>query len=123
MDIIESILSRFSWNAGEYRTCISVLHLISESRGADFLLRQLLEECGYGNDIYGFNFPNTYDPSDAEDNGYFESGIQFYFHNEQQVVSCSEVIRILNEFVRIYLKPESQEIRSLLDMVPMKLLK
>lgn len=123
MDVIERILSLFSWNADQYRTCISVLYLISENRGTAFLLRELLEDCGYGNDIYGYNFPDTYDPLDSETDEYFESGIQFYFHDEQQVVPYPEFVKLLNEFVRVYVKSGSQEIRSLLDMVSVKLLK
>lgn len=112
MDVIDVIISKFRCNASNYRICITVIYLISQNYGVVFLLKKLLEEYGYGNDVYGYNFPNIFDPSDSDDEYYFESGIQFYFHNDMQVVSNSEVVKLLKEFCGLYIESEYENVEE-----------
>lgn len=117
MNSLDNIIARLEKKVQKYRMCICVIYLISENHGVAFMLRHFLQEYGYGNEVYGYNFPNIYEPYESNDTNYFESGIQFYFHDKIQLISNSDFATLINQFCEAYIGTESKEINELINEV------
>ena len=104
-----SIFEEFSEISKEYMECVDVMCMITKNHGIIRLLDEFLDGNGYGNDIYGFNFPNVYEPDESDDPNYFESGVQFYFHDTICVLSDVDFINLVEKFCYIYLKRNISE--------------
>lgn len=105
MDIIkEVLLPQFKLELRKYDVCICVMDLLAHLYGVPFLWQQFLAEDGWGNDVYGFNFPNIYEPDEWNEEGYFESGVQFYYHQQIQLISYCDLAAVVEEFCTVYQK-------------------
>ena len=123
MDLIDKYLPLLGTELISYKECISVMHLISSNHGIIKMLDYFIEEKSFGNDIYGFNFPNIYEPCDSDDEDYFENGVQFYFHGKVKVVSNDMFINLIEVFCELYLQENpsnAPKIKHSLNLIKVK---
>ena len=105
MDIVKDVLlPQFKPELRKYDVCICVMDLLARLHGVPFLLKQFLAEDGWGNDVYGFNFPNIYEPYECNEDGYFASGVQFYYHEQTQLISNGDFAAVVEALCAVYQK-------------------
>lgn len=82
MDIIKDVLlPQFKPEFRKYDVCICVMDLLVYLHGVPFLLKRFLAE-----------------------NGYFESGVQFYYHRKIQLISNCDLAAVVEELCAVYQK-------------------
>lgn len=77
----------------------------------DFLdkLKLMSEKIGFGNNIYGFNFPDIFDEGDIGSEGYFENGIEFYLHNSSIVLDYSTFYEYIKIISGVYVEKNQKD--------------
>lgn len=107
-EIDKEFVKRFPYDESKYKVILLCFQYILKQSFIR-VLEDISEEIGSSWENIGFSFSNIFDEDDKEDEDYFESGVCFYFRDNEQIIEYDEFYNFLKITCNIYLEIHEED--------------